>query len=133
MNEYFKYSPIYSWFHSWKCFFGNIAFFFSWLNWTKQRVFRGYSDCDVWNMFSYLNTILPPMLKQLKDECKSGHPAELHSREEWEDLLGIMIEGFEASKHMEETFHSLEDYKADRVIFEKGMWVFTHWYHNLWD
>lgn len=32
--------------------------------WSKQRIVRGYADCDRWDMCSYLQKLIPDMLKQ---------------------------------------------------------------------
>ena len=37
------------------------------IKWSKQRITRGYADCDVWEMFSFLQTMIPEMLQTLKD------------------------------------------------------------------
>ena len=33
---------------------------------SKQRIVRGYADSDIWNMYGYLQTLLPDMLEYLK-------------------------------------------------------------------
>jgi hypothetical protein len=43
------------------------------ITWSKQRIVRGYSDSDVWEMFTYLQTIIPDMLQNLK-ENRHGSP-----------------------------------------------------------
>jgi hypothetical protein len=64
-----------------------------------QRAKKGYSSRDVWNMNSYLISIIIPMLKELK-EGKLGYPGTEGAKtpEEWEQRLDEMIEGFEAGK-----------------------------------
>ena len=37
------------------------------IKWSRQRVFRGYADCDIWAMDSYLQRLIPDMLQTLKD------------------------------------------------------------------
>lgn len=44
-----------------------IKHFFKCVKWSKQRITRGYCDCDVWEMFSFLQTLIPDMLQTLKD------------------------------------------------------------------
>ena len=43
-----------------------IKHFFKCVKWSKQRITRGYCDCDVWEMFSFLQTLIPDMLQTLK-------------------------------------------------------------------
>ena len=45
-----------------------IKHFFKCVKWSKQRITRGYCDCDVWEMFSFLQTLIPDMLQTLKDK-----------------------------------------------------------------
>ena len=39
------------------CIIGIIRHFFNCLKWSGQRINRGYADCDVWDMYSYLQTM----------------------------------------------------------------------------
>ena len=45
-----------------------IKLFFKCVKWSKQRITRGYCDCDVWEMFSFLQTLISDMLQTLKDK-----------------------------------------------------------------
>ena len=72
--------------------------------WSRQRVTRGYADCDIWEMFSFLQTLIPDMLQQLKD-TRTGSPGYLDGKytdehgistdvtchEEWDRILDRMI------------------------------------------
>lgn len=51
-----------------------------------QRGRRGYSDRDCWGLSDHLSSILPGMLRSLKDE----------NNEKWDELLESMAQGFEA-------------------------------------
>ena len=53
-----------------------IKHFFKCVKWSKQRITRGYCDCDVWEMFSFLQTLIPDMLQTLKD-TRMGSPGYL--------------------------------------------------------
>ena len=46
------------------------------MKWSKQRATRGFADCDVWNMYGYLEELMPAMLQYLKDN-RMGSPAAL--------------------------------------------------------
>lgn len=75
------------------------------LKWSKQRVTRGYADCDVWEMFNFLQTIIPDMLQTYKN-TRNGSPSYLgenHTNEE-----GIYVN---------ETCHKEWDEILDRMIF----------------
>lgn len=74
------------------------------MQWSKQRITRGYCDCDVWEMFSFLQTLIPDMLQTLKD-TRMGSPGYLGENytnengilvndtchEEWNCILDKMI------------------------------------------
>ncbi|MDD3138201.1 MAG: hypothetical protein PHX08_04425 [Lachnospiraceae bacterium] len=75
------------------------------LKWSKQRVTRGYSDCDIWSMYSYLQGIIPDMLQTLKD-TRMGSPS--HLGKNYADEDGIMIN---------DTCHEEWDKILDRMIF----------------
>ena len=86
------------------CIIGIIRHFFNCLKWSGQRINRGYADCDVWDMYSYLQTIIPDMLQNLKDNRMGspGHLGENYTNEdglllndtchtEWNRILDRMI------------------------------------------
>ncbi len=74
------------------------------IRWSAQRVTRGYCDADVWDMYSYLQMLLPAMLQYLKDN-RHGSPGYLGenctsdggfmvndaSHKEWDRILDRMI------------------------------------------
>lgn len=86
-----KVKPI-AWFkHFWKC-----------LKWSWQRIVRGYSDRDLWDIGSYLQKLLPSMLETYKRN-RMGSPGYLGKgddenspdyvscHEEWDQILDKMI------------------------------------------
>ena len=74
------------------------------LKWSKQRIVRGYADCDTWSIDGYLQKLLPDMLQYLKDN-RHGSPGFLGKNyinedgilvndachAEWEKILDRMI------------------------------------------
>ncbi len=44
--------------------------------WSKQRIVRGYADIDKWNMSHFLQTLIPDMLQDLRDN-RWGSPGFL--------------------------------------------------------
>lgn len=53
------------------------------LKWARQRVVRGYADCDVWNLDNWFSDVVPGALKHLA-EHHSGWPDSLfETPEEW--------------------------------------------------
>lgn len=75
------------------------------LKWSRQRVVRGFADCDVWSMFSYLQELMPDMLRHLKDN-RHGSPSYLGENYTNED--GILVN---------DTCHAEWDKILDRMIF----------------
>lgn len=75
------------------------------LIWSKQRIVRGYSDSDIWNMHGYLQTLLPDMLQNLKDN-RNGSPGFLG--ENYTNDEGILVN---------DTCHAEWDKILDQMIF----------------
>lgn len=65
-----------------------IKHFFKCVKWSKQRITRGYCDCDVWEMFSFLQTLISDMLQTLKD-TRTGSPGYLG--ENYTNENGILV------------------------------------------
>lgn len=101
------------------------------LKWFYQRGKRGYADCDVWAIDSYLSRIIPPMLKQFKS-VTNGYPGceGAATPEEWDKRLDEMIEGWEAAQNVTAWTKSNE---TDQALFESRMQVFIKWFFQLWD
>ncbi|KKN01383.1 hypothetical protein LCGC14_1128320 [marine sediment metagenome] len=153
MNDYFK--PAYiRWFYSPKTFWRNIEATFDWVKHCWQRAFRGYADCDRREIASYLVEIMPPMLRQFKENLH-GYPGwgQASTPEKWDSLIDQMIEGFEAGKRVvddeyymatnpdilerpataEEIKGWIEASKKDEDLFNKSIKVFNKWFFHLWD
>jgi hypothetical protein len=57
-----------------------------------QRAFRGYSDCDLWNMDLYVAELISKMAHQLADTTY-GYPPDL-TPAEWRKILHTIGDGF---------------------------------------
>jgi hypothetical protein len=105
------------------------------IKWFIQRGRRGYSDSDVWNLFSYLLEVLVPALEDLQ-RIKHGCPTVNENEDvedafkRWTEELQVMIDGFKAAQDAEELYieTTLDDYskKYDELMvkFDKGMEMF---------
>lgn len=74
------------------------------IRWSYQRITRGYSDYDRWEMFCFLQHLIPEMLRDMR-ENRSGSPGYLGENytnedgilvndtchEEWNEILDRMI------------------------------------------
>lgn len=81
-----------------------IKYFRKCVRWSWQRIVRGYADCDKWNMYRYLQNLIPDMLQDLRDD-RHGSPGHLGKNyansdgilvndtchEEWDKILTHMI------------------------------------------
>ena len=61
--------------------------------WKKQRMERGYSDCDVWDMYTWFIGTIKPMLEQLSKN-HMGFPASIGKNwfDKHESELGMSYE-----------------------------------------
>lgn len=82
-----------------------MKYFRKCLRWSWQRIVRGYADCDKWNMYRYLQNLIPDMLQDLRDE-RHGSPGYLGKNYTNED--GILVN---------DTCHEEWDKILDRMIY----------------
>lgn len=54
-----------------------------------QRAFRGWADCDTWDMDFWFMEVMKPMLQHLRD-THTSHPGNL-TEEAWNVVLNRMI------------------------------------------
>lgn len=74
------------------------------IKWSKQRIIRGYAECDKWDMCDYLQVLIPTMLQDMKEK-RTGSLAYLgkdytnengvvvndECHKEWDEILERMI------------------------------------------
>ena len=74
------------------------------IKWSKQRIIRGYAECDKWDMCGYLQVLIPTMLQDMREK-RLGSPTYLgkfytnekgivvndECHKEWDELLERMI------------------------------------------
>lgn len=77
----------------------------------NQRAEKGYSDSDVWNLFSWFLDIMPKMLTQLRDTHVSYPDIKVASDEEWTKELDRMI--FLLTEMNEDTCSYVNKYQDD--------------------
>lgn len=122
-----------------------------------QRVTRGWADCDVWSIDSWLCGVIPPAVDKLRTN-DFGYPSGLEP-EQWTQILTEIADGFRAGKligEVPEEFITLSETEIDdlfgrgpkpiydwdgigayqaeqRKKFEHGMDLFKQYFFNLWD
>lgn len=90
---------------------------------TWQRLTRGWSDYDTWNLDCTFAEFVIPRLKRYKD-ISGGGPLEL-SHAEWQEILDKMILAFE---------QIADQFKYDMhdPAVQEGLDLFRKYYFNLW-
>lgn len=120
--------------------------------WSKQRIVRGYADIDRWNMFSYLQTLIPDMLQDLRDN-RMGSPGYLGENytndvgilvndachEKWDKILDKMIylwrEAREETKEIHD-LHRAEERKQEEYREQcknEAFDMLKVYFYSLWD
>ena len=72
--------------YDYKRVFYNIGRFFHNLKYAKQRIVRGYADCDLWNFDMYLYSVLQNGINSLAD-VSSGYPEPFETLDDWKSEL----------------------------------------------
>ena len=57
------------------------------LKWARQRVVRGYADCDMWNLDSWFAAVLPDMLNQFAEDAHGWPDGTFETFEDWQQWL----------------------------------------------
>jgi len=140
------------------------------IKWFVQRGRRGWADRDTWSLDWYLNGWMPDALRYLK-EHKHGTPMSVFPTEacyiapdgnptdaahdiaarRWDEILGKIIAGFEASRRINDGLYedelgpypsrgSASRIAATRLLEERdektrleGFALFAEHYHSFWD
>jgi len=84
--------------------------------WFFQKIFKGYSVSDLWNLDFHLAKIIFKRLKAFKKLERFGYPAGIKSFKEWNEILDKMIFSFE---FVISNFGTEENYKWHDEIWEK--------------
>lgn len=112
-----------------------------------QRAFRGWADCDTWDMDFWFMEVMKPMLQHLRD-THMGHPGDL-TEEAWNVVLDRMIflltEMDESTCSQQNAFWKDTDQKQKalereidickyrEVCKDEFFRLFSKYFYNLWD
>lgn len=91
-----------------------------------QKLDRGWSDDEIWNLDISLAKLILPRLKRFK-EIKGGYPGGM-TLDKWEEILNQMIYAFEKSANRFEWDCDPEITKE----VQKGLSLFAQYYGHLW-
>lgn len=110
-----------------------------------RRVFRGYSNYEVYEMHHWHSDHMVTLLKDLR-KTKVGHPCRVgcETEEEWDKIIDEMIDGFEAAIAISDYSYVplgeeingkklREEYDKLEKKFDRGMSLFHEYYFDLWD
>lgn len=101
-----------------------------WLIYPWQRIKRGYSDRDLWDLGGFYLEVMSDSLKAFEEKV-DGYPATEESLEAWRQKLMQMREGIELKRQWSEDFLQLMDkpfqelyqaYYEDRRFMENSFW-----------
>ena len=107
-----------------------------WLRMTKhyrQRIAKGYSYRDLWDLDHYLSRVIQSAVIELRDNAH-GWPGEPMTFEEWLVILTKISEGFKAHNEMHEVPPSdTERRESLEAQWQEGSELFIKYYGSLWD
>lgn len=102
------------------------------LKWFLQRRFRGWADCDLWDMDYHLAKLILPRIRAYRDfkkENSAGYPANL-TEKDWNEILDKIVDGFELFLECE-IGDDLWEYAQPKI--EGGLKLFGRWFGHFWD
>jgi hypothetical protein len=99
---------------------------------TYQKITRGFSDKDTWNLDHSIANYALPRLKRFK-EINNGHPISL-TEEEWDFMLDEMIYAMEyLATQWEDDWDDINlGSEENYARFVKGMEYFGKHFQSLW-
>ncbi len=102
----------------------------SWIKKKYQKLTRGYSDEELWNLDATIAEWIVPRLKTFKEK-NCGYPIGVSSKEEWDEELETMIQAFEYYLQDPFSVNAEERERQDKII-AKGFELFGKRIRNLW-
>ncbi len=101
----------------------------------KDKIFRGYSDEEVWGTSYSLAKIVLPRLKWFKESKRTGYP-DGENEKDWEKKLNKMIKAFElyiADEEGKLNCRNRKNYKKQNEQIQEGLELFGKHFRSLWD
>lgn len=106
--------------------------------WLYQRLTRGFSDRQLWNLDYEIAKFLAPRLRAWREKGPLSVPAKLQDRDpekgyrEWVKILNKMIFAFE-SIHYDEGVMDIARDEETWAKVQEGLDLFREYYFDLWD
>jgi hypothetical protein len=122
-----------------------------------QRVFRGYADCDLWNLDLTMSQFIYPRLKAFRDKYAKdssyekpkvltaeefsvlpkdkwgNYLIEAYSSQEWLEILDKMLLAFERVNKQFDYKDPSNGTEEERLRIEEGLQLFAKHFQQLWD
>jgi hypothetical protein len=94
-----------------------------------QKIFRGYSDDEIWELHLSIAEYVSKRLKIFRYGRLIGYPSEFRDIEQWYESLDAMIEAFDLI---------IDDqwdvgYETRQAKINKGLSIFAKYFQDLWD
>ncbi len=96
-----------------------------------QKLTRGYSDEELWNLDSTICEWLLPRLKAFKEKT-IGYPHDFNSFDEWKETIQKMINAFELHNSDLPNNFSIENFKKEEKLIQEGFELFGKYLNSLW-
>lgn len=98
-----------------------------------QKLTRGYSDEELWNLDCTICKWVLPRLKSFKKQTK-GYPHGFNNIEEWKEVIQKMIDAFEiySTEDLPDYAFSSSSIEEDSKRVKEGFKLFSKYFRNLW-
>lgn len=97
------------------------------LEYSKQRMERGFDDSETWSLTDTIGNFIIPRLKRFK-EVASFIPSGVESSD-WDIILDKMILSFELTVRNKGARIYTEE---EKIQLEEGLDLFREWFMGLW-
>ncbi len=101
------------------------------INKYKNRAKYGFFDDETWNLDYSIAKYTLPRLKRFK-ELNNGYPANLNSKEEWDQILDKIIRSMEITLNDDMEISSVEYMSKLYDEQLEGYELFGKYFMNLW-
>ena len=95
-----------------------------------QKLTRGYSDIEIWNLDATIAEFVLPRMKALRDGT-CCYPPDLNSLDEWKEMLDKMIRGFELYL-VDDWPDDTEEMKKQNEEVGEALKMFGERFSQLW-
>lgn len=96
------------------------------IKWFSQKLFRGWSDPELWDLGNTITRFALPRLKAFKENCKHSYPASVKSEKEWYKIINEMIWGLEKTL-ADVPLKKKELNRMETAMALVGKYLFTMW------